>query len=846
MPWNDGLDQTQERLTQGEGNAMPTKIADFVRAVDPEATILLFGAGSSVPSGAPTVADILEHFAKKLGVPNDGFTLPEYADLVEYQTKDRRGMISALRELFKRTRPTGGILNLPLYAWKSIYTTNYDTIIEQAFTKKDVPLTVYRSNWDFSATSRSLATKLYKLHGCIEDDVSTGSQSRIIISGNDYTLAHDYRQHLYNTLKAELAESRLVIIGHSLTDPDIKEIVNDAIALNAQTQSGGRITLFMFREDLARAALYEAKGLDVVFGGIDEFFAEMGKKSPGPLFDFAQTDDHLAQVPALVPVTIDVTHEIEARKSEVSRMFNGWPATYADIDSKLTFDRAVAGQIAEFLTSPEAYCAVLVGASGVGKTTAARQALTKLRSSGTFCWEHQGDHTLGAHEWVDVARSLRKAQCTGILFVDDAHGHLYELNDLIDRLVTEKLPNLRIVMASSRNNWRPRIKSPNLFKHGKEFFLSKVSGEEIDRLLSLVEQNRLFDRLVANSFAGFSRTEKRRRLVERCESDMFVCMKNIFTSENFDNIILREFADLAPSHQDIYRLVATLEHSGVHVHRQLVIRLLGIPMATVMALLESLTDIITEYTIDDRRHIYGWKGRHAVINGIIARYKYPEIRSVIKLFDLVIDNISPTYEVEIRSIVELCNIDTGIARIPDKKEQNRLLRKMVSVVPGVRVPRHRLIRNLIDIGEFEQAATGIRLFEKDFPRGDGPVARYKITLTVARAIRTPGILNEDRITILEEARQQAIASMRRFPYAAAVYAAYCDVGFHLFRLTANLEVFDDAMAHLREAESELGDPAITAAIRKYSNKLAGAATPPQAVQDDTAEPDEEAVPLEID
>ena len=171
---------------------------------------------------------------------------------------------------------------------------------------------------------------------------------------------------------------------------------------------------------------------------------------------------------------------------------------------------------------------------------------------------------------------------------------------------------------------------------------------------------------------------------------------------------------------------------------------------------------------------------------------------------------------------------------------------MVSVVPGVRVPRHRLIRNLIDIGEFEQAATEIRLFEKDFPRGDGPVARYKITLSVARAIRTPGIMNEDRITILEEARQMSIASSERYPFAAAVYSAYCDVGFHLFRLTGRLEVFDDAMARLREAETELGDPAITVAIRKYSNKLAGVGTTAQAVQDDITEPDEEAVSLEID
>src|SRR5262249_8388555 len=74
----------------------------------------------------------------------------------------------------------------------------------------------------------------------------------------------------------------------------------------------------------------------------------------------------------------------------------------------------------------------------------------------------------------------------------------------------------------------------------------KVSGEEIDRLLDLVERDDQFRPLVEADFAGYSRTEKRRRLVERCEADMFVCLKNIFSSQNFDDIILREYADLDP------------------------------------------------------------------------------------------------------------------------------------------------------------------------------------------------------------------------------------------------------------------------------------------------------------
>jgi hypothetical protein len=165
--------------------------------------------------------------------------------------------------------------------------------------------------------------------------------------------------------------------------------------------------------------------------------------------------------------------------------------------------------------------------------------------------------------------------------------------------------------------------------------------------------------------------------------------------------------------------VAALEDSGIRVHRQLVIRLLGIPMVSIAATLGMLTDIVTEYTIDEKMHIYGWMGRHPVISNIITRYKFTDTKAIIPLYEKFIDKIIPTYDIEIRSIRELCSINSGISRITDKAIQNILLRKMISVAPGERVPRHRLIRNLIDLLQFDQAQTEIRIFDSDFGT-DGP------------------------------------------------------------------------------------------------------------------------------
>jgi hypothetical protein len=185
-------------------------------------------------------------------------------------------------------------------------------------------------------------------------------------------------------------------------------------------------------------------------------------------------------------------------------------------------------------------------------------------------------------DWLGVAKTLAHDNKLGLLFVDDAHLHIYELNELIDALVSDNLSSLKVIVVSSRNNWSPRAKTPNFFKTGKEFRLSRLDSDEINRLITLVDNKTEIRQLVEDTFTGFSRDEKRRRLVERCEADMFVCMKNIFASDSFDDIILREFADLPAPCQEIYRYVAALENAGVRVHRQLIIRLLHVAMGQIM------------------------------------------------------------------------------------------------------------------------------------------------------------------------------------------------------------------------------------------------------------------------
>ncbi|CAG9248338.1 SIR2_2 domain-containing protein [Burkholderia cepacia] len=796
---------------------MPIEITRLANELIPEKTVLFFGAGACVPSHAPSVAKLMECFEATFNLASDGYSLREYTGIIENKY-GRRKLIEALRVPFKKLHPTGSLLNMPLYPWKSLFTTNYDLLIEQSYKAKNVDLLVYESNFDFSVHDKPASAKLFKLHGTIDKDVADGHVGRIIITDNDYDFTSSYREGLYSRLKSDLLGANLIIIGHSLADEDIKAVANHAAEISGQTGGVSKITLLMYNKDLNRADLWERRGFQVCFGGIDDFFSAIAPKIPETTTAYIDPVEPLDHATSLKPVTIDVSHDA-AGDSDISGMFNGWPARYSDIEAGLTFDRLTTSDVVEKIKG-DLSCAVILGPSGVGKTTAARQILLRLSKESFYCWEHKDDFELVPVEWLKVARALPKYNAVGVLFVDEAHHHLYAVNQILDAIRADRIESFKLVLTSTRNHWNPRIKSTAFYKIGKEFSMDRLRPQEIEWLLNIIDSNRQIKELIGDSFAGFSRYERRRRLIERFESETFVCLKNIFSSEKFDDIILREYASLSPEHQDIYRVVAGMESSGIRVHRQLVIRLLGIPGDVVSAALSNLTDIIREYTVNEREGLYAWRCRHDIIAAILTKYKYQDAGQIVQLFDDVIDSISPTFDIEVRSIRELCNLETGLPRIPDKDIQNRLLRKMMSVAPGERIPRHRLVRNLIQMGQYEKAETEIRIFEKDFGV-DAPITRYKIKVMIARAVDAPGLLDEDRISILRQARDSAVLAVDRYSDHKLILGAYCDVGIEYYRKTGDFSIYDDAMAKLKSAEMQVGDPEISMLVRQYERRMAG-------------------------
>ena len=97
---------------------MPQSVKELASEIIPSRTILLFGSGASIPSGAPSVEDLCMHLAKSFKQERGDYNLAELTGIIEQKSRSRRQMIDRLREPFNNLRPTGGLLNLPLFSWR--------------------------------------------------------------------------------------------------------------------------------------------------------------------------------------------------------------------------------------------------------------------------------------------------------------------------------------------------------------------------------------------------------------------------------------------------------------------------------------------------------------------------------------------------------------------------------------------------------------------------------------------------------------------------------------------------------------------------------------------------------
>lgn len=187
------------------------------------------GAGISVDSGLPNWNKLITPFTKKIGVASlEGKDMPLMAQyVINEETGNRGPFINAisrkLRGRFTANSYHEAIVRTNI---KTIWTTNYDNLLEKAFANATVDV-----KFNDESISRDVPDshlEIIKMHGCIYNS----KRDEIVITQSDYEDFFQNRPATAQRLRLDLLQKSFLFIGYGYGDANIKNIITEARRLS--------------------------------------------------------------------------------------------------------------------------------------------------------------------------------------------------------------------------------------------------------------------------------------------------------------------------------------------------------------------------------------------------------------------------------------------------------------------------------------------------------------------------------------------------------------------------------------------------------------------------------------
>lgn len=192
--------------------------AAVIENIKNKETVLFIGSGFSYAAGLPSAGAIASHLGRKLNIYGQQ-PLDKVAE--RFATTYGRGRLVAEVESFLKAAPQDEVspthrllASLVKHGFiKTIITTNYDTLIEDAFALLGVSINVIAHESQLYAAAGETAV-LYKIHG------DFAHPELLVLTPTDYQ-RWDKRPEILpivNQLKALLDTKALLFLGYSLSD----------------------------------------------------------------------------------------------------------------------------------------------------------------------------------------------------------------------------------------------------------------------------------------------------------------------------------------------------------------------------------------------------------------------------------------------------------------------------------------------------------------------------------------------------------------------------------------------------------------------------------------------------
>lgn len=207
-------------------------LKNYTKALLEGTAAAFVGAGISRASGFVDWKGLLRDVAKDLDLDVDKET--DLVALAQYHVNSRRSRSHLnqllIEEFTKDATLTDNhrlIANLPL---ETVWTTNYDDLLERAFEEAHKKIDVKRTKENMAITVPRRAVTIYKMHG------DKMMPDEAVLTKEDYE-AYDHKRSIFSMkLKGDLIERPFLFLGFSFTDPNIDYILSRVRMLLGENQ----------------------------------------------------------------------------------------------------------------------------------------------------------------------------------------------------------------------------------------------------------------------------------------------------------------------------------------------------------------------------------------------------------------------------------------------------------------------------------------------------------------------------------------------------------------------------------------------------------------------------------
>ncbi|WP_375577468.1 SIR2 family protein [Paracidovorax oryzae] len=204
------------------GREIEVFIKDFVKDLRENNAAIFAGAGMSKAAGYVDWPGLLSDIAEELGLriadEHDLISLAQFhVNVLKGHAKLGRKIVEEFSEQAEPSIIHEILARLPI---RTYWTTNYDTLIEDALKKAYKVADVKHSLAQLNTTRPKRDAVIYKMHGC----VSVANQA--ILYKEQYEKYYETHAPFVTALSGDLVSKTFLFIGFSFTDPNLDYVLS--------------------------------------------------------------------------------------------------------------------------------------------------------------------------------------------------------------------------------------------------------------------------------------------------------------------------------------------------------------------------------------------------------------------------------------------------------------------------------------------------------------------------------------------------------------------------------------------------------------------------------------------